>query len=78
MKTKQVIYTAQVSVFGVILVDIFLAFPRIRTEFGEIGSISPYSVRMRENEGKVRTRITPNTDSFYAVIQALNNGNHSE
>ena len=32
-----------------------------------IRSISPYSVRMRENAGKMRTRITPNTDSFYAV-----------
>ena len=30
-------------------------------------SISPYSVRMRENAGKMRTRITPNTDTFYAV-----------
>ena len=29
--------------------------------------ISLYSVRMRENPGKMRTRITPNTDSFYAV-----------
>ena len=29
--------------------------------------ISPYSVRMRENAGKIRTRITPNTDTFYAV-----------
>ena len=27
-------------------------------------SISPYSVRIRENSGKTRTRITPNTDSF--------------
>ena len=26
-----------------------------------------YSVRMRENAGKMRTRITPNTDTFYAV-----------
>ena len=26
------------------------AFFRIRTEYGEIRSISPYSVRMRENE----------------------------
>ena len=34
------------SVFGVILVRIFLAFSRIRT------SISPYSVRMQENAGK--------------------------
>ena len=29
--------------------------------------ISLYSVRMRENPGKMRTRITPNTGSFYAV-----------
>ena len=29
--------------------------------------ISPYSVRLRENAGKMRTRITPNTDTFYAV-----------
>ena len=26
--------------------------------------ISPYSVRMRKKAGKMRTRITPNTDSF--------------
>ena len=39
-------------------------FTRIRTEHGEI---SPYSVRMRENAGKIRTRITPNNDAFYAV-----------
>ena len=29
--------------------------------------ISPYSVLMQENPGKMRTRITPNADSFYAV-----------
>ena len=29
--------------------------------------ISPYSVRMWENAGKMRTTITPNTDSFYGV-----------
>ena len=28
----------------------------------------PYPVQMRENAGKMRTRITPNTDSFYAVL----------
>ena len=39
----------------------------IRTEYGEIRSISPYSVRMCEIAGKMQTRITPNTDSFYAV-----------
>ena len=37
------------SVFGVVLVRIFPAFSRIRTEYGEILRISPYSVRMREN-----------------------------
>ena len=34
---------------------------------GEILRISPYSVQMRENVGKMRTRITPNTNTFYAV-----------
>ena len=34
---------------------------------------SPYSVRMRENPGKMRTRITPNTDSFYTVQYSVNN-----
>ena len=42
-------------------------FSRIQTEYGEIRSISPYSVRMRKNAGKMRTRITLNTDSFYVV-----------
>ena len=35
--------------------------------------ISPYSVRMWENAGKMRTRITPNTDTFYAVEVSFNN-----
>ena len=48
------------SVFGVIL----YIFSCIRTEYGEIRSIFPYSVQMR----KTRTRITPNTDTFYAMI----------
>ena len=43
-------------------------FSRIRTEYG---GISPYSVRMQENAGKMRTRITPNTDSFYVVNMAV-------
>ena len=42
-------------------------FSRIRTEYGEILHTSPYSVIMRENAGKMRTRITLNTDTFYAV-----------
>ena len=54
-------------VFGIILVRIFPAFSRIRTEYGQLLCISPYSVRMRENTGKIGTGITPNTDSFYAV-----------
>ena len=32
------------------------------------GLISLYSVQMLENTGKMRTRITPNTDSFYSVL----------
>ena len=52
---------------GVILVRSFPGFSRIRTKYGEILGISPYSVRMRENPGKMRTRITPITDSSYAV-----------
>ena len=41
----QTITVWKLLVFGVIL----SAFSRIRTEYGEIRSISPYSVRMREN-----------------------------
>ena len=48
------------SVFRVILVRIFPAFFRIRTEYGEIRSI--------KNAGKMQTRITTNTDSFYTVL----------
>ena len=55
------------SVFGVILVRIFPSFSRIRTEYGEILRISPYSVLMQENEGKMRTKITLNMDTFYAA-----------
>ena len=52
-------HCVKMSVFGVIMVHIFPAFSLI--------CISPYSVQMRENAGKMRTRITPNTDTFYAV-----------
>ena len=48
------------SVFEVVLVRIFPAFSRIRTEYGEI-------LVSQEIAGKLRTRITPNTDTFYAV-----------
>ena len=30
-----------------------------------------YSVRMRENTGKMRTTITPNTETFYALWVSL-------
>ena len=53
------------SVLGVILVRIFPAFFRIRTEYGEI---------LRENAVKMRTRITPNRDTFYAVIHKQSSG----
>ena len=56
------------SIFGVILVRIFPTFSHIWIEYGEIRSISPYAVRMRLNAGKMRTRIAPNTDTFYAVF----------
>ena len=39
-------------------------FSCIRTEYGKIRSVSPYSVWMREKW----TRITPNTDTFHSVI----------
>ena len=52
------------SVFGVILVRIFPAFSRIWTEYGDIPHISPYSVRISENAGKMRIRIPPNMDTF--------------
>ena len=41
--------TLKVSVYGVILVHIFPAFSRFRTEYGKILRIYPYSDRMREN-----------------------------
>ena len=41
---------------------------RIRSYSGSYSSrIFPYSLRMPENPGKMRTRITRNTDSTYAV-----------
>ena len=39
---------------------------RIRSYSGlHFSRIFPYSVRMRENEEKMRTRITPNTDTYF-------------
>ena len=53
------------SPYSELLWSVFLPdFPR---------SISPYLVRKRENPRKMRTRITPNTDSFYAVSLLIKN-----
>ena len=41
----------------------FLHFPAFRLNTERY----PYSVRMRENAGKMRARIIPNTDTFYVV-----------
>ena len=62
------------SIPRVFLVCIFPAFSCIRTEYGELLGISPYSVPMQENAGKMGTRITPNTDTFYALwISSIRN-----
>ena len=37
------------------------------SDFPAFGLNTLYSVRMRENPGKMQARITSNTDSFYAV-----------
>ena len=39
-------------------------FSRIRTDYGEIW----ISLRIQSECGKISSRITPNTDSFYAVL----------
>ena len=62
----------KVSVFGVILVHNFPVFSLIRTKYGEILRVSLYSLRTRENAGKMRNRITPNTSAFYAVLELKN------
>ena len=52
-------------IFGVILVCVLPEFSRIWTEYGEIRFVfSPNA----GNAGKMRTRITPNTDTFYAGL----------
>ena len=59
------------SIFGVVLIHVFLALFPIRTEYEEILHISPYSVQMRKNVGRMQTSVTPNTDTFYAVMLSL-------
>ena len=44
---------------------IWSVFSRIRTEYRQMQNIS----RFQSKCGKIRTRITPNTDTFYAVWQ---------
>ena len=57
---KSQTFTAQrLSVFGLNLVRIF----RIWTEYG--------ALRIQYECGKIRTRITPNKDTFYAVFETL-------
>ena len=46
----------KVFVCGVILVRIFPAFSLIRTKYGEILCISPYSVRMRESTEQKKSK----------------------
>ena len=53
----------KVSVFGVILVRFSRIFPH-----SDWIRIDTYSIRMRENAGKMRSRITPNTGNFYVVF----------
>ena len=62
------LHCVKVSVFGVILVRIFPKFSRIWTEYEEVLRISRYQVQIPENAWKIPTRITPNTDTFYAVL----------
>ena len=50
-------------VFGVILVRNFLHLDRIHEEIRYF-----VSLRIQSECGKIRTRITPNTDTFYAVF----------
>ena len=41
-------------------------YSHIRSEYGDLRSKYPYSLQMR----KIRTRKTPNTDTFHAVIMS--------
>ena len=62
------------SVLGVILVHIFPPFSRIRTEYGEIRSISPYSVRMREKKcgpEKLRMRTFFSSDAKAQLLTEI-------
>ena len=49
-----------------IRISFWSVFSRIRTKYGEILRISPYSVRMREKYGP---KITPYSSTFHAVTK---------
>ena len=51
-----------------ILIRIFPGFSCIRTEYGGRYPVSLRLVRMPKNVGKMRIRITPNTDTFYVDL----------
>ena len=48
------------------------AFSRIQTEYGEIRSISPYSVRMWENADQNNSEYGRFLHSVYSMIQRCN------
>ena len=52
------------SIFGVILVGYFNAFTLNAERYGA-------SLRIQSKYGKMRTRITTNTDKFYALDKCL-------
>ena len=49
----------------------YFVFSRIRTEYGETRSISPYSVRMRENKLRIWTLFTQSHSSKLHWIKAF-------
>ena len=60
------------------MIRIFPAFSRIRTEYGEILHISPYSVRMQEKKFSLTAIWLPN-GQLWAIIEgtdSLTNVNH--
>ena len=54
---------SKVSIFGVILVQFF----RIRNEYREIRSISPYSARMRENANQSNSEYRHFTQCYLSI-----------
>ena len=78
LKRLTPIFTAsKVSIFGVTLVHVFPHFPAFGVNT-ERYWVSPYSVWLPENAGKMRTRITPDTDTFYEVLLSLNGNSFTQ